>query len=61
MLAPDGTETVLHTFQAQSGGAPNGPLSIDKAGKLFGTMAGPAMPENTAADLWAGAIFEIEK
>jgi uncharacterized repeat protein (TIGR03803 family) len=60
MLAPDGTETVLHTFQAQSGVAPNGPLCIDKAGNLFGTMAGTSATVATAANLWAGAIFEIE-
>lgn len=59
-LEPDGTETVLHTFRAQSGGAPNGPLYIEKAGNLFGTMAGTSGTVGNAAHLWAGAIFEIE-
>jgi uncharacterized repeat protein (TIGR03803 family) len=38
-IAPDGTETVLHSFNGSDGGSPLG-LIIDKHGNLFGTTAG---------------------
>jgi len=41
MLAPDGTETVLHTFQGGSDGElPRGSLLMDNAGNLYGTTVG---------------------
>jgi uncharacterized repeat protein (TIGR03803 family) len=53
MLAPDGTETVLHTF---AGGATDGvwPQSVlrDKKGRLFGaTQAGGAYNDGTVFEL----------
>ena len=40
-LAPDGTETVLHSFNGNSDGAlPSSGLVVDKAGNLFGSTEG---------------------
>ena len=36
-LAPDGTETVLHSFAGSDGENPNASLIMDDAGNLFGT------------------------
>ncbi|HEY5048888.1 MAG TPA: choice-of-anchor tandem repeat GloVer-containing protein [Rhizomicrobium sp.] len=37
-LAPDGTETILHSFTGGTdGGVPDGALTADKAGNLYGT------------------------
>jgi uncharacterized repeat protein (TIGR03803 family) len=36
-LAPDGTETVLHTFTGDDGGNPRAGLIADKVGNLYGT------------------------
>ncbi len=38
-LAPDGTETVLHTFTGSEGAAPTGSLIMDRAGNLYGVAA----------------------
>ncbi len=41
-LAPDGTETILHSFTwfGADGNLPNGDLIMDKSGNLYGTAAG---------------------
>src|SRR5262249_8846544 len=39
-LAPDGTETVLHTFTGGNDGKFPGGLTEDKAGNLYGTTGG---------------------
>jgi uncharacterized repeat protein (TIGR03803 family) len=38
-IAPDGSETLLHSFDGSDGGGPMG-LIIDKRGNLFGTTGG---------------------
>lgn len=38
-LAPDGTETVLHTFEFSDGATPVAGLISDKAGNFYGTTA----------------------
>ena len=40
-LAPDGTETVPHSFTGADGVLPNGGLIMDKVGNLYGTSATP--------------------
>lgn len=39
-VAPDGTETVLHSFNGSDGSRPSAGLSMDKAGNLYGTTTG---------------------
>ncbi len=39
-LAPDGTQTVLHSFTGSDGSIPRGSLIMDKQGNLFGVTAG---------------------
>jgi uncharacterized repeat protein (TIGR03803 family) len=44
-LAPDGTQTILHTFANTSdGGYPNGNLFLDAAGNVYGTTASGGDP-----------------
>ncbi len=52
-LAPNGTETVLHTFSAATdGGTPNGALVMDAQGNLYGTTA-------TGGPQRGGTVFMI--
>lgn len=52
-LAPDGTETVLHTFTGgKDGGQPEASLIRDRAGNLYGTAASGGAGSN-------GVVFEI--
>ncbi|HEX3664927.1 MAG TPA: choice-of-anchor tandem repeat GloVer-containing protein [Rhizomicrobium sp.] len=54
-LAPDGTETVLHSFTDKpDGGMPNGPLIADKKGNLYGTTYLGGNSENGL-----GTVFEV--
>lgn len=55
-LAPDGTETVLHTFSAKDGGGwvPVGGLVSDENGNLYGTTS-----QGGAGG--RGTVFELEK
>jgi uncharacterized repeat protein (TIGR03803 family) len=54
-LAPDGTETVLHSFFGNGDGElPRGGLLLDSAGNLFGT----AYAGNTAGDLH-GVVYKL--
>ena len=55
-LAPDGTESVLHTFTGGSdGGFPQANLIIDKQGNLYGT----ATQGGSGCDIGCGTIFEV--
>jgi len=52
-LAPDGTETVLHSFQGGSDGIiPDAALKADKKGNLFGTTASGGVHS-------IGTVFEV--
>jgi uncharacterized repeat protein (TIGR03803 family) len=51
-LAPDGTETVIHTFTGLDGAGPEAGLIQDKAGNLYGTT-----PYGGAND-W-GTVFKV--
>jgi uncharacterized repeat protein (TIGR03803 family) len=52
-LAPDGTETILHTFLSGSDGAgPLGNLLIDKLGNLYGSTVGGGTFQN-------GTVFKL--
>lgn len=39
-LNPDGTETVLHTFEDSDGAGPSAPVTRDKQGNIYGTTTG---------------------
>ncbi|HLY06903.1 MAG TPA: choice-of-anchor tandem repeat GloVer-containing protein [Rhizomicrobium sp.] len=52
-LAPDGTLTVLHTFDSADGGNPIGRLLIDRKGNIYGTTF------NGGSD-GRGAVFKLE-
>jgi uncharacterized repeat protein (TIGR03803 family) len=53
-LAPDGTETVLHSFQGDTGGAnPQTALIADASGNLYGATTEGGGSEN------AGTVFEV--
>lgn len=57
-IAPDGTETVLHTFQGTDDGCiPEAGLTADSAGNLYGTTrSGPSCGGNNAG---AGTVFRL--
>jgi uncharacterized repeat protein (TIGR03803 family) len=38
-LSPDGTETILHSFQAAEGSTPKASLVMDRRGNLYGTAS----------------------
>ncbi|MGD0189506.1 MAG: choice-of-anchor tandem repeat GloVer-containing protein [Rhizomicrobium sp.] len=58
-LAPDGTETVLYSFQhGTDGNFPYGGVIADKAGNLFGTTDSGGGTKCTPG---CGTIFEIRK
>lgn len=69
MLAPDGTETVLHTFQAYKGDGEHqiGNLVMDAQGNLYGTTEGgghygyygPPDHANPCYYSGCGTVFEI--
>jgi len=50
-IAPDGTETVLHTFTGSDGGQPAADLILDKAGNLYGTTSGGYPADGTVFKL----------
>jgi uncharacterized repeat protein (TIGR03803 family) len=62
-LAPDGTETVLHSFLGSGGGDyPNGGLIEDSAGNLFGTTTYGGGSTNCrfgGTPVGCGTIFEL--
>jgi uncharacterized repeat protein (TIGR03803 family) len=65
-LAPDGTETILHSFQGgrHDGALPEGGLTIDAAGNLYGTtwnggFIGPRHCDNNGYDDGCGTVFEL--
>lgn len=52
-IAPDGSETVLHSFTGgKDGGNPSGDLAMDKAQNLYGTAG-------TGGAFGMGTVFEI--
>lgn len=52
-LAPDGTETVLHSFTGgNGGGGPEAPLMMDETGNLYGTTVG-------GGRYGAGTVFRL--
>jgi uncharacterized repeat protein (TIGR03803 family) len=52
-LSPEGTETILHVFSGGSDGKyPNGPLTADAAGNLYGTSA-------SGGDAGEGTVFRL--
>jgi len=51
-LAPDGSESVLHSFAGSDGANPQGGLIIDKSGNLYGTTSG-------GGDADYGTVFEL--
>jgi uncharacterized repeat protein (TIGR03803 family) len=61
-LAPDGTETVLYSFCAQSGCAdganPVAGLVMDAAGNLYGTTVYGGLP-GVLPDIGAGVVFMV--
>jgi uncharacterized repeat protein (TIGR03803 family) len=58
-VAPDGTETVLHTFQGDGNGYyPADSLVMDAQGNLYGTTAAGGGSTN-CNDIGCGTIFEI--
>jgi uncharacterized repeat protein (TIGR03803 family) len=61
-IAPDGTETVLHSFQGGSDGyAPSGALVVDKHGNLFGTtLWGGSSAECNGNNYGCGTVFEVK-
>ncbi len=57
-LAPDGTETVLHTFKGgKDGGNPNAGLIVDSAGHFYGTTYNGGGSKN--CDIGCGTVFEL--
>lgn len=58
-LAPDGTETVVHSFQGGNDGCePEGNLIWDSSGNLFGTTVGGGNP-SVCDNFGCGTVFEI--
>ncbi|HEY3778806.1 MAG TPA: choice-of-anchor tandem repeat GloVer-containing protein [Rhizomicrobium sp.] len=58
-LAPDGTLTVLHSFQSYDGATPAGPLVRDADGNLFGVTVGGG-DNNCDPDLdGCGVLFQL--
>jgi uncharacterized repeat protein (TIGR03803 family) len=53
-IAPDGTETVLHTFTGKDGDTPFAGLIADKAGNLYGTTA-----YGGAGSCSCGTVFRV--
>jgi len=54
-IAPDGTETVLHTFRGPDGGRPAARLTLDEAGNLYGmTMEG-----GRGCEVGCGTVFRL--
>ena len=62
-IGPNGTETILYTFQGGSdGGVPYAGLTRDKSGNLYGTtnLGGTNIPNNCGGgDLGCGTIFKV--
>jgi len=58
-LAPDGKETVLHTFDGNDGSVPLGGLLADRKGRLYGTTeeGGSGCFDDTGC----GTVFEIKE
>ncbi len=53
-IAPDGTETVLHTFTNATGATPYGGVIRDKKGNLYGTASAGGANN-------AGVVFELRR
>jgi uncharacterized repeat protein (TIGR03803 family) len=61
-IAPDGSETTLHVFEAGADGSfPQGTLLLDASGNLYGTTehGGEAKNERCAPDGGCGTIFKL--
>jgi len=60
-LAPDGTQTVLYSFQGLGDGAyPQGNLIADKAGNLYGvTSEGGSFERNVCVSNGCGTVFAL--
>jgi uncharacterized repeat protein (TIGR03803 family) len=60
-LAPDGTETILHTFGTTSNdGIAPGTLTFDSAGNLYGTTGlGGANGAGTIFEITSGGVYSI--
>jgi uncharacterized repeat protein (TIGR03803 family) len=56
MIAPDGTETILHTFRGHDGAWPQASLVMDNVGNLYGTTFGGARRNGCHG---CGAIFKL--
>jgi uncharacterized repeat protein (TIGR03803 family) len=56
-LAPDGTETVLHSFRTHDGKNPQGALIADQAGNLYGTAQNGGT--GRACDGGCGTAFKL--
>ncbi len=54
-VAPDGSETVLHSFEGTDGSAPNGGLVRDSKGNLYGTTVSGGQGPNGGQ----GTVFEL--
>ena len=52
-LAPDGTLTVLHTFDGTNGSNPSGAIVMDKKGNIYGTTE-----RGGANNVW-GVVFKL--
>jgi len=52
-IAPDGTETVLHTFTSATGATPYGGVIRDKKGNLYGAAS-------AGGAFGAGVVFELK-
>jgi uncharacterized repeat protein (TIGR03803 family) len=59
-IAPDGTETILHSFQGGSDGAfPRAGLLLDRSGNLYGTTYGGGTESRLCGPDGCGTAFKI--
>lgn len=57
-IAPDGTETILHTFAFSDGAEPYGTVTIDNSGNVYGiTTGGGSTGRGTVFKVDAGGTF----
>lgn len=65
-IAPDATETVLHSFyyyewDNKDGGGPYGPPILDSRGNLFGTTANGGHHVCRIVGIYCGTIYRIDR